>query len=104
MTTENGSRWFLLFPTKNHWRENSLFKGIERGLQYLLDNYKKLDIKSIAMPSLGCGLGGLDWKDVGPLMCQYLKQMNIESHIYLPIEQRIPEEQLEPQFLLGKKG
>ena len=101
--TENGSRWFLLFPTKNHWKENSPIEGIEKGLQWLLSNYKDLKIESIALPSLGCGLGGLDWKDVGPLMCKYLAQMDIQSCIYLPIEKQIPPEQLNPQFLLNEK-
>jgi len=98
--TENGQRWFLLFPTKNHWREKSPIEGIERGLQWLVENYKKLDISSIALPALGCGLGGLDWKDVGPLMCRYLSQTNLQSSIYLPLERPIPPEQLNPEFLL----
>ena len=103
ITTENGNRWFLMFPTKNHWKENSPIEGIEKGLQWLLNNYKDLKVESIALPSLGCGLGGLDWKDVGPLMCKYLVQMDIQSCIYLPIEKQIPPEQLESQVLLGKK-
>ena len=101
--TENGSRWFLLFPTKNHWKENSPFEGIEKGLQWLLNNYKDLKIESIALPSLGCGLGRLDWKDVGPLMYKYLAQMDMPSCIYLPIEKQISPEQLDPQFLLRGK-
>ena len=101
LITENGHRWFLLFPTKNHWKTNSPVDGIENGLRYLLENYQSWQIKSIALPSLGCGLGGLDWKDVGPLMCKYLHQMEIQSYIYLPAEGRdIPTEQLESQFLL----
>ena len=99
--TENGHRWFLLFPTKNHWREKSPFAGIEKGLQWLVDNYKNQGIKSLALPALGCGLGGLDWKEVGPLMCKYLQKMEIQSVVYLPLEKQIPEEQLQPEFLLG---
>ncbi len=98
--TENGQRWFLLFPTKNHWREKSPIEGIEKGLQWLRDNYKNQGIESIALPALGCGLGGLAWKDIGPLMCQYLNQMDIQSSVYLPLEGQIPEEQLKPDFLL----
>ena len=98
--TENGTRWFLLFPTKNHWRKGSPIEGIEKGLQWLAGNYKSQGIKSIALPALGCGLGGLDWKDVGPLMCKYLNQMEIKSCIYLPLEKQIPQEQLQSDFLL----
>ena len=103
ITTENGSRWFLLFPTKNHWKTNSPLGGIERGLQWLVDNYEGLGIKSLALPSLGCGLGGLDWKQMGPLMCKYLNQMDRINHvcIYLPTDKEIPKEQIEPEFLLN---
>ena len=98
--TENGNRWFLLFPTKEHWRTKSPRDGIEKGLQWLVGNYKSLGIKSIALPSLGCGLGGLSWRDIGPLMCQYMSKMDIPSQIYLPIEGDIPPEQLRKEFLL----
>ncbi len=99
--TENGSRWFLLFPTKTHWKTKSPIDGIEKGLKWLCDHYESLEVQSLAMPSLGCGLGGLNWKDVGPLMCRYLNKMNIPSMIYLPGEQQqIPKEQLDAQFLL----
>ena len=98
--TENGKRWFLLFPTKNHWREKSPLEGIERGLQQLSETYKDQGIESLALPALGCGLGGLDWKEAGPLMCRHLQSMNIQSCIYLPLERPVPAEQREPQFLL----
>ena len=101
-TTEDGERWFLLFATKNHWREKSPYEGIEKGLQWLVQNYKKQGIQSLALPALGCGLGGLSWKDMGPLMCKYLNQMDIKSSVYLPLETKIPTEWLEPQFLLPK--
>ena len=100
ITTEKGHRWFLLFPTKNHWREKSPLEGIERGLNWLVENYKSLGISSIALPALGCGLGGLSWKDVGPLMCKYLSQTDLKSSIYLPLEKSIQPEQLKPEFLL----
>ncbi len=97
----NANKWFLLFPTKAHWREGSDAKGIETGLEWLLANYKTEGIQSIAMPALGCGLGGLDWNDMGPLMCRYLFKMNVQASIYLPQEQNIPVEFLTRKFLLG---
>lgn len=102
-TTLNGlsdSRWFLLFPTKNHWREKSSISGIEEGLRWVSSNYKKEGIRSLALPALGCGLGGLSWADVGPLMCRYLAHLDINVVIYLPQEQEIPSEWLGPTFLL----
>lgn len=98
----NANKWFLLFPTKNHWREGSDAAGIEKGLQWLLENYKTEGIQSIALPALGCGLGGLDWKDIGPLMVKYLARMEVQASIYLPQGQTIPPEFLTPQFLLGR--
>ena len=102
--TENGHRWFLLFPTKNHWRESSPLLGIEKGLKWLVENYQTQGIESLALPALGCGLGGLSWQVVGPLMCKYLKQMDIESEIYLPLEKEIPKEHLKPDFLFNKNS
>jgi len=56
------------FPTKNHWRTKSRIEYIESGLQSLVEAVEKYKIESIAMPALGCGLGGLDWKNVRPLI------------------------------------
>lgn len=97
----NANKWFLLFPTKEHWKEGSDIIGIEAGLQWLLENYKFEGIQSIAMPALGCGLGGLDWKDMGPLMCRYLSKADVHASIYLPQEQQISPEFLTRAFLLG---
>jgi len=92
--------WFLIFPTKNLWRNPSDIKGIEDGLKYLKDNYKEWGIKSLALPALGCGLGWLSWKEVGPIMIKYLKDMDIPIEIYLPREKDIPKEQKTKEFLL----
>ncbi len=96
----NDRKWFLLFPTKRHWRENSDIDGIEQGLRWVYENYETQRIDSLAMPALGCGLGGLKWKDVGPLMCRYLSNLNIPVRIYLPHEESTPSEQQTPEFLL----
>lgn len=96
----NSERWFLLFPTKRHWREGADIAGIEEGLKWLLDSYKKEGIKSLAIPALGCGLGKLEWHDVGPLMCRYLKTLDIVVGIYLPAEKKVPSEFVSKDFLL----
>jgi O-acetyl-ADP-ribose deacetylase (regulator of RNase III) len=103
LTTPNSIKWFLLFATKHHWRENSDIGGIEKGLRWLAVNYEAEGIKSIALPALGCGLGNLDWKDVGPMMCQHLAQLKIPVAIYLPRERQIPQEFLSGQYLLAGK-
>jgi len=94
--------WFLLFPTKQHWRYDSEIHGIEQGMQWLRDNYKAEGIKSLALPALGCGLGRLAWRDVGPLLCEYLSTFDVPVQIYLPAEKEIPDELLTKDFLLGQ--
>ena len=96
----NAKKWFLLFPTKDHWRNDSKIEYIESGLMWLKKHYKNLKISSIAMPALGCGLGKLKWEDVGPLMCSYLSGLDIEASIYLPRESEIPKALLKKDFLL----
>jgi len=104
LSKANAETWFLLFATKRHWREPADIEGIEKGLQWLRENYKKDGIKELALPALGCGLGGLNWKDVGPLLCKYLSTLDIPVAIYLPVERETPEEQLSKEFLLPRNS
>ena len=99
----NAKKWFLLFATKRHWREASGLAGIEAGLSWIQEHYKREGIQSLAIPALGCGLGRLDWRDVGPVMCRYLVALDIEVVIYLPREREIPDDLLSPTFLLPAK-
>jgi O-acetyl-ADP-ribose deacetylase (regulator of RNase III) len=99
----NAETWFLLFPTKRHWRDDADIHGIENGLRWLIENYKKEGIKSLALPALGCGLGRLEWEKVGPLLCRYLSALDIPVCIYLPAEKYTPEELLTPDFLLHQQ-
>ena len=59
-------KWIINFPTKRHWKGNSRMEDIDSGLSALVADVARLGIKSIAVPPLGCGLGGLDWCDVRP--------------------------------------
>jgi O-acetyl-ADP-ribose deacetylase (regulator of RNase III) len=61
-----GARWVINFPTKRHWRGGSRIEDIEAGLAALVAEIRRLGIQSIAVPPLGCGLGGLDWAEVRP--------------------------------------
>ena len=99
-SAKDNGKWFLLFPTKNHWRHDSKIDKIEEGLVWLKKNYKKEGIESLAMPALGCGLGNLEWKEVGPLMCRYLANLDISVRIYLPQESELEPEWLAPDHLL----
>lgn len=100
LTNLNLQTWFLLFPTKTDWRKKADLKGIEEGLKWLVSQYKNEGIKSLAIPALGCGLGWLPWGLVGPMLCYYLSQLDIPVNLYLPLESRIPDEQLSKNFLI----
>ena len=65
-------RFIISFPTKAHWKNPSDLTCIWKGLQDLRAEIEELAIKSIAIPALGCGLGGLDWAGVAPLLLDAL--------------------------------
>ncbi len=67
--SETGSlgnpRYIINFPTKRNWRDKkSRMEYIKKGLDALADEITDRDIRSIAIPALGCGLGRLEWSDV----------------------------------------
>jgi O-acetyl-ADP-ribose deacetylase (regulator of RNase III) len=64
----NGPRWIINFPTKANWRFPSKLAWIESGLEDLKRVIIEKGIQSIAIPPLGAGNGGLDWRDVRPLI------------------------------------
>lgn len=61
-------RFIINFPTKRHWRGKSRIEDIEAGLVDLVQLIQRENIKSIAIPPLGCGLGGLNWAEVKALI------------------------------------
>lgn len=61
-------KYIINFPTKHKWREKSRMEDIEAGLVALVDELRRLKVSSVAIPPLGCGLGGLDWRKVRPLI------------------------------------
>ncbi len=87
----------LNFPTKDHWRSASRLNDIERGLTYLADHYERWGIKSISMPPLGCGNGGLEWSEVGPLLYQKLYGLPIDIEVFAPYG--TPSTELRAEFL-----
>jgi len=78
-------KYVINFPTKRHWKGKSRIKDIENGLHALVEDIKRLEIKSIAIPPLGCGLGGLDWNEVKTLIEKILGQLdNLNVVVYEP--------------------
>jgi O-acetyl-ADP-ribose deacetylase (regulator of RNase III)/uncharacterized protein YwgA len=85
------------FPTKDHWRSPSRIADIERGLDYLAKHTEQWNVTSIALPPLGCGNGGLEWSEVGPLIYSKLHDLPIDIEVYAPYG--TPKQQLTKEFL-----
>lgn len=73
--TLTNPRYIINFPTKRHWRSKSRMEDIESGLVALVDEVRRLGIRSIAVPPLGCGLGGLPWPEVQRRMREAFEQL-----------------------------
>ena len=72
---------FLLFPTKDDWRNPSKYEWIETGLKKIKENEDK--ITKLALPPLGCGNGQLEWEKVRDLIIKYLDDADFETYIYI---------------------
>lgn len=83
----NGEKLIINFPTKTEWSKKSEYSYIEEGLKDLARVIKEYEIKSIAIPPLGCGNGGLKWEKVKLMMDKYLGHLtNINIQVYEPNE------------------
>lgn len=81
----SGPRFVINFPTKAHWKSSSSLGDIERGLDDLVRVIRDLGIRSIAVPPLGCGHGGLDWQVVGALIRDRLGALDgVDVLLYPP--------------------
>ena len=79
-------RYIINFPTKRHWRERSKIEEVEAGLIDLQNVIRGYGIKSIAVPPLGCGSGGLEWNVVRPLIVDSLSQFDdVKIWVYEPV-------------------
>lgn len=79
-----GKKLIINFPTKIHWRNPSKYEYIEKGLVALRELILKENIKSIAIPPLGSGNGGLDWMKVKPMILEALHNLDTDIFIYEP--------------------
>ena len=87
--TENsdflGPKWIVNFPTKDHWRSRTRLEWIAQGMKALVRVIEERQIRSIAVPPLGCGNGGLNWRNVKPVIESALAEVEgIEAIIYEP--------------------
>lgn len=78
-------RYIINFPTKRHWRGKSRIEDIESGLKALVGEIRQRGIRSIAIPPLGSGLGGLDWNDVRPRIEAAMQELpDVRVRIFEP--------------------
>ena len=78
-------RYIINFPTKRHWRGKSRIEDIESGLKALVGEIRQRGIRSIAIPPLGSGLGGLDWNDVRPRIEAAMREVpDVRVRIFEP--------------------
>ena len=89
------------FPTKGHWKSTTRVSDIQVGLKFFVDHVREWEIESVVFPPLGCGNGGLEWKQVGPLMYSNLKDLGIPVEIYAPFG--TPAGQLKEDFLCAEQ-
>ena len=69
-------RYIVNFPTKRHWRGKSRMEDVEAGLRNLVDVIRERNIRSIAIPPLASGLGGLSWDEVRPRIEASLRSLD----------------------------
>ncbi|MEX2205391.1 MAG: macro domain-containing protein [Myxococcota bacterium] len=91
LVTENHAlldpRWILHFPTKKHWRHPSRMEWIREGLKDLVRVVRARKIRSLALPPLGCGNGGLEWSEVRREIESALAEISdVDVVVYEPID------------------
>lgn len=102
-----GPHWIINFPTKGHWRERSRLADIEAGLRDLVATVRRLGIRSIAIPPLGCGNGGLDWTDVRPrIEAAFAELPDVKVRLFAPGHapepEAMPNRTERPKMTLGQ--
>jgi O-acetyl-ADP-ribose deacetylase (regulator of RNase III) len=68
--------YIINFPTKRHWRGKARMEDIEAGLEALVTEIRQRRIRSIALPPLGAGLGGLNWAEVRPRIERTMRELH----------------------------
>jgi len=100
-------RYVVNFPTKRHWKGKSKIEDIESGLEALVKEVAKLNIRSIAIPPLGCGLGGLSWNQVKPIIQRAFDALP-DVHVFLyepagaPAAEDMVKEKKAPSMTKGR--
>ena len=100
-----GPRYIINFATKDHWRAKSRIDDIRHGLNRLVEEVRHRGISSIAIPPLGCGLGGLDWRQVRPLIEEAFAALpEVRVLVYEPLPSAAGESRLHSGRFTAKKA
>jgi O-acetyl-ADP-ribose deacetylase (regulator of RNase III) len=83
-TGEPAPRFVVNFPTKRQWREPSRLSWIDTGLVTLRQQVEDRQIMSVAIPALGCGLGGLSWDGVRAKILEHFRFLYIDVFVFPP--------------------
>jgi O-acetyl-ADP-ribose deacetylase (regulator of RNase III) len=102
-----GPRYIINFPTKRHWRGKSRMEDIDSGLLALVEVLREKNIRSISLPPLGSGLGGLDWSEVRPRIVSALGALDeVKVTIYepsgAPVTEKMVRNQEVPKMTPGR--
>lgn len=85
--TPTPPRYLVNFPTKRHWRDASRMEDIVAGMYRLREEVRARAIRSVALPALGCGLGGLPWPEVRAVIEDGLEGLEgVRVTVYRPRE------------------
>lgn len=102
----DGPRLIINFPTKGHWKARSRLADIDAGLDDLRQVLVKRGIKSVALPPLGCGLGGLNWSDVKPRIEKALSNLPVDVTVFepagTPSAEQMPDRRNRPSMTTGR--
>jgi O-acetyl-ADP-ribose deacetylase (regulator of RNase III) len=100
-------RYIINFPTKRHWKGKSRLEDIETGLAALVEEVRVRGIRSIAVPPLGCGLGGLDWVEVRRIIEKTFRALvDVQVLLYEPTgapdAERMVKQAEAPRMTVGR--
>jgi O-acetyl-ADP-ribose deacetylase (regulator of RNase III) len=82
-TAADGQRVVNL-PTKRHWKAPSKLEDVSSGVKALSEALGRMEVRSVAIPALGCGLGGLEWDDVYPIITSEFVHGPVTAYVFAP--------------------